>query len=252
MIPKIIHYVWLGGGKMTPFISSCVDSWKNVMPDYQLKCWDENNFDIESVPWVKEAIEKKKWSLASDYIRHYAIYTEGGIYMDTDVKVFRSFDNFLSYDFFSSIEFHPTIFQHTGRLQVDLQGYPHKAGDSIGGLGILAALFGASPGNPFIKECLDFFGNRHFVRSDGSLFVENINPDIMATIAVKYGFLYKDEKQYLKNNMVLFDSSVFCGDRANFHPRESYAMHYCDGSWRDNKTVKVKVRSFLRNWLLKR
>ena len=78
------------------------------------------------------------------------------------------------YDFFSSIEFHPTIFQQTGYFQVDSQGHPHMAGDSVGGLGILAALFGASAGNPFIKECLDFFGSRHFVRHDGSLFIENI------------------------------------------------------------------------------
>lgn len=251
MIPKIIHYVWLGGGKMSPFISNCVDSWKKVMPDYSIKCWDENNFDVESVSWVKEAVEKKKWSLASDYIRHYALYTEGGIYMDTDVKVFRPFDEFLNYDFFSSIEFHPTIFQQTGYFQVDSQGHPHMAGDSVGGLGILAALFGASAGNPFIKECLDFFGSRHFVRHDGSLFIENINPDIMATIAVKYGFLYKDVKQCLPDNMVLFDSSVFCGNPVNFRPKESYAMHYCDGSWRE-KTFRQKVYSFIRNYLLRK
>lgn len=75
MIPKIIHYVWLGGGAKTPSVKRCIASWHKVMPDYEIKEWNESNFDINSVIWVKEAIQKKKWSLASDYIRHYAIYT---------------------------------------------------------------------------------------------------------------------------------------------------------------------------------
>lgn len=53
-IPKIIHYVWLGSGKMSPFIQDCVDSWKRVMPDYEIKCWNEQNFDVNSVVWVKK------------------------------------------------------------------------------------------------------------------------------------------------------------------------------------------------------
>ena len=135
MIPKTIHYVWLGNGNMTPFIKSCVNSWEKVMPEYKIKCWNEKNFDINSVPWVKEAIEKKKWALAADYIRLYALYTEGGIYMDTDVKVFKKFDDFLKYDFFSSVEYHPDIFEEYGRRQVDTDGNSLKEGDSIGGLG---------------------------------------------------------------------------------------------------------------------
>ena len=251
MIPKIIHYVWLGNGTMSPFIRSCVDSWKKVMPEYEIKCWSERNFDINSVPWVKEAIEKKKWSLASDYIRHYALYTEGGIYMDTDVKVFKKFDEFLKYDFFSSVEYHPDIFKKYGDKQVDSNGNPLKEGDSIGGLGILAALIASVPGNPFIKECMDFFGNRHFVQEDGSLFVDSINPDIMATIAVKYGFHYLDQTQLLNNNMVLFDSSIFAGNIAGYSKEKSYSMHYCDGSWRE-KTLKQQLKSFLRNYILRK
>lgn len=73
-------------GAKTPSVKRCIASWKKAMPDYQIKEWNESNFDLDSVVWTKEAIQKKKWSLALDYIRHYAIYTEGGIYMDTDVS----------------------------------------------------------------------------------------------------------------------------------------------------------------------
>lgn len=252
MIPKTIHYVWLGNGNMTPFIKSCVNSWEKVMPEYKIKCWNEKNFDINSVPWVKEAIEKKKWALAADYIRLYALYTEGGIYMDTDVKVFKKFDDFLKYDFFSSVEYHPDIFEEYGRRQVDTDGNSLKEGDSIGGLGILSALIASVPGNLFIKDCLNFYHEKHFIQEDGSLFVENIIPDIMATIAVKYGFHYLDKTQFLDNNMVLFDSSVFAGNISGYSKERSYSMHYCDGSWRDNQTLKHKLKSFLRNYIFKK
>ena len=106
-------------------------SWHKVMPDYEIKEWNESNFDINSVIWVKEAIQKKKWSLASDYIRHYAIYTEGGIYMDTDVMTYKSFDEFLGNSFFTSVEFHPQGFEVVGAKQIDDKGYaiPYEAGD---------------------------------------------------------------------------------------------------------------------------
>lgn len=88
------------GGKKTPSVRRCIDSWRKVMPDYEIKEWNERNFNLNSVVWTKEAILKKKWSLASDYIRHYAIFTEGGIYMDTDVMVYKKFDEFLDKSFF--------------------------------------------------------------------------------------------------------------------------------------------------------
>ena len=80
------------------------------MPDYELKLWDTHNFDIEnSTPYVKEAFANRKWAFVADYIRLYALYTEGGIYLDSDVKVLKSFDGFLHHKFFTSMEYHPFI-----------------------------------------------------------------------------------------------------------------------------------------------
>lgn len=232
MIPKKIHYVWLGRGKKTPSVLRCIDSWKKAMPDYEIKCWSEDNFDVNSVTWVKEAIEKKKWSLASDYIRHYAIYNEGGIYLDTDVITYKSFDHFLQHDFFTSVELHPKEFKKEGIMQIDKDGKPLESNRGIAGIGLLAAVFGAVPKNPFIKECMDFFGSRHFIKEDGKLFVDLINPAIMAILLQKYGFVYKDIKQELTNNMVVYPSSVFAGDLST-RTKESFSMHWCDSSWRD-------------------
>jgi hypothetical protein len=249
MIPRKIHYVWLGNGPKPTSVQDCINSWKEKMPNYEIKCWNENNFDIQSVTWVKEAIQMKKWSLASDYIRHYALFTEGGIYMDTDVKVFKSFDPFLHWDFFSSVEYHPEIFQEKGIKQINVKGEALNEGDTIAGIGILAACIAAQKGNPFIKECLDFFGNRHFIKEDGSLFTDIINPGIMATIATQYGFRYIDKDQLLDNNMMIYNSSVFAGNPATRN-KESYSMHYCDGSWRE-KTTYQTLKSFVRSWIKK-
>ena len=89
------------------------------MPDYEIKEWNERNFDLNSVAWTKEAIHKKKWSLALDYIRHYTIYTKRGIYMDADVMVYKRFDELLVKSFFTSIESHPKSFVDKGVAQID-------------------------------------------------------------------------------------------------------------------------------------
>lgn len=109
MIPKVIHFCWLSGDPYPAKIKKCMKTWKKVMPDYEWKLWNLENFDLNSAPaYVKEAVKARKWAFAADYIRMYALYTEGGFYLDSDVKVLKRFDEFRSYNFISSIEHHPT------------------------------------------------------------------------------------------------------------------------------------------------
>lgn len=83
---KILHYCWFGGNPLPPSVVKYMESWKKFCPDFELKLWDENNFDVHSVPFVHEAYEAKKWAFVSDYVRTYALYEEGGLYVDTDVE----------------------------------------------------------------------------------------------------------------------------------------------------------------------
>lgn len=96
MIPKIIHYCWLSGDMYPDKIKKCINSWKKIMPDYEIMIWDLSRFDINSIVWTKQAYEKKKYAFASDYIRFYALYNYGGIYLDSDVEILRSFNDFLN------------------------------------------------------------------------------------------------------------------------------------------------------------
>ena len=104
MIPKIIHYCWFGGKPLSPMARRCIDSWKKYCPDYQIKRWDETNFDLNSCTYIREAYEAKKWAFITDYVRLCVMYNYGGIYMDTDVEVLKNLDCFLSEKAFSGFE----------------------------------------------------------------------------------------------------------------------------------------------------
>ena len=100
MIPKILHLCWLSGDAYPAKIAKCIDSWKRVLPDYDIILWDTKRFPLSQSQWVREAFEKKKYAFAADYIRFYALYTMGGIYLDSDVEVLKSFDDLLDLPYF--------------------------------------------------------------------------------------------------------------------------------------------------------
>lgn len=102
MIPKKIHYCWLSDDPMPEKLLKCVESWKKYLPDYELVKWDLKKFPLSKNPWVREAFENKKYAFAADYIRLYALATEGGIYLDSDVEVLKSFDDLLKYPYFNT------------------------------------------------------------------------------------------------------------------------------------------------------
>lgn len=87
MIPKIVHYCWFGGNPLPEDAIKCIESWKKYLPDYEIKEWNESNFDLDCCQFVKDAYKEKKWAFITDYVRLYAMVNEGGIYMDTDVEV---------------------------------------------------------------------------------------------------------------------------------------------------------------------
>lgn len=104
MIPKKIHYCWFGKGKMPDLSKKCIESWKKYCPDYEIIEWNEDNFDINCCDYVKEAYASKRFAFVTDYVRLYAMYTQGCIYMDTDVEVMKNLDKFLVHQAFSGFE----------------------------------------------------------------------------------------------------------------------------------------------------
>jgi mannosyltransferase OCH1-like enzyme len=229
MIPKKIHYCWLSGEEIPEILQKSMSTWKKFLPDYELILWDKNKFDINSVDFVKEAVNVKKWAFAADYIRLHAVYTQGGIYMDTDVIVKKNFDKFLEHDFFSAVE-------NDAKKNKDLKNEKPKHL-------INAAIFGSVAGHSYLKNCMDWYKDKHFILPDGSLLNSLVAPDIYTEVAEKYGFSGKDELQKLSDGMVIYSSKIFSNNKTKY-TKETFAIHWCYGNWRDKNMIK-KLRTFL-------
>lgn len=177
------------------------------MPDYEIKCWDANSFDFNSVPFVKGAYEAKKWAFMADYIRIYALHMEGGIYLDSDVETFRRFDDFLDNDFFIGTE------------------------PLANGVEVESAIMGSVKGHPYLKECLDYYNNLTF-SPDKAFLDANTCPQIMSRILEKYGYQYTNTTQYLRQGIKVYDRSFF-GHGWTTDAADYYAIHYFNASWLD-------------------
>lgn len=254
MIPKKIHYCWLSGEDMPEIIQDCIKSWKDVMPDYEFVCWDTDRFDVSSVPFVSEACSVKKWAFAADYIRRHALFSEGGIYLDTDVIIKKRLDEFLAHGFCVSMEYHPEIIEEFNTLSlIDENGVSKEPYTGKPGIGIQAAVLGGIAGHPFPKECMDWYAKKHFILSKGKYNNVVIAPDIYAMVAEKFGFRYKDELQHLDNDMLILPSETFAGNQT-YATENSYAIHICVGSWRDEEKDEPKMSLLQRvlqkmNWM---
>ena len=201
------------------------------MPDYEFVLWDKNKFDINSVQWVAEACSIKKWAFAADYIRLYSVFTEGGIYLDSDVYTFKRFDDLLEYDFFTCYEWKQTtkIFKDVINSDLDdIQG--------VGGIQFEAAIFGGIQGHPFLKDCMEWYEKRHYILPNGERNDKVIAPQIYAAVAQKYGFRYVQEEQKLNNNMIIFPQgskfySPFHNASMNEFHENIYAVHWHAAAW---------------------
>lgn len=255
MIPKTIHYCWINNNPIPTDLQECIYSWKTHMPDWNIKLWNINNFDIHSVPFVEQAYNARMLAFVADYIRAYALYMEGGIYFDTDVFVRKNMDFVLENRAFSAIEYFPQYAEEIYRTgRVDSEGNKINPEDKIHGIQIQAAILGAEKGHPFFKDCLEYYNTSTFrVGIDGIPEEQDISPIIFATIAEKYGFKYIDTEQMLDEGFKLYPSSIF-SPQPWLMKKESVAVHCCKASWRQTQTpierviynTKIYVKRFLR------
>jgi hypothetical protein len=249
MIPKKIHYIWLSGEKIPRAIKKMMLSWEKYLPEHEIKHWDLSSLDISSVPFVRDAVKAKKWAFASDYIRLYALYTEGGIYLDSDIQIKKPLDDLLkSHDFVSAVEYHPSIVEQT-----DLRDYLREdfhsrdSVDAIPGIGLQAAFMASIPHHPFVKDCMSWYEKNDFF-SDLTKSDRLIAPGIYAKKAEKYGFIYKNTTQFLEKNMCIFSSDQV-GSSPETDTESLFAVHYCAGSWR-KKSVFSKIKGKIKRLLM--
>lgn len=243
MIPKIIHYVWLSNEPINSVLQSYIETWKRFNPDYQIKRWTMDCIECSKDSFVYLAFKHRKWAFASDYIRMYAIYTQGGIYLDSDVEVKASFDNYLNFNFFTSLEYHKEVVNSLDMsCYLDPEGRSINGG-SIPGIGIQAAVLGGEKGNLYAKACLDWFDAQHqLLKIYGTSIIA---PSAYANVAEKFGFVYQNRRQILslgdEQQMIVEPSEYFCSKGQE--TSNTIAVHQCHGSWRP-KSLKQKIYNF--------
>lgn len=223
---------------MPPLVRWCMKSWKKKLPGYRFKRWDESNFDVASVPFVKEAYEARKYAFVADYVRLYALYTEGGVYLDTDVRLLKPLGGFLEYDFVAAHEYHPGLFA-MDRDKVASDGTVKERDRKIRGLGVGSAVMLAVPGHPYIKDCMEFYSRRHFVDGLGRPRPGDfIVGWTLSKTAEKYGYRYGTRTEELSCGMRILPPDVFVHNSL-FLDRHSHAVHLCMGSWHDAKAGRA-------------
>lgn len=211
MIPKKIHFCWLSGEEFPPVIKQCIDTWHKVLPDYEIILWDTKRFDINSVPWVKDAFEAKKYAFAADYIRLYAIYTEGGIYLDSDVEMLKSFNDLLQYEAFIGFE----------AATEDVE----------------AAIFGAERGCEWCKKAMEFYHTHRFtVDVNGGVNLKWTAPQIAAKALHE---VYQEFPFEFPQNPISINGNKMLVCPANYFSPIKYDL---EKSYASEKNVAQKYR----------
>ncbi len=201
MIPKIIHSVWLSGDDKPELYQSCINSWHETMPDYDIKEWNLTNLpdEILNHQFVKGAIQSKKWAYATDVIRLWLLKEYGGIYLDMDVFVYRRFDCFLNENAFSCLELNPAELYESVR----------KSRKELLGIGIEAGVLGAEKGCRWITDIYSYYQQLEFI-NDPRYYCNYIMPRVQNRVSVeKYGFRQIPVFQVLKDNVIIYPSETF-------------------------------------------
>lgn len=214
MIPKIIHYCWLSEEPFPKDISKYIQTWKKILPDYELRLWNLNTDNIGENLWVRQSFEAKKYAFAADYIRIFALYKYGGIYLDTDVEVIKTFNDLLHLPYFAGTE---------------------------GGKWIEAAVLGSERDAVWLKEILTYF-DKPFVNSDGSFAMITL-PQVMNTIIEnKKLIVVADKSEIFENINKKFDTNFYLFEEDFFSPKNmgtgiisktprTYTIHHFAMSW---------------------
>lgn len=228
MIPRKIHYCWFGGNEMPELGRKCIESWKKYCPDYEIVLWNEDNYDLDACPYVREAYEAKKWAFVSDYARFDILYKHGGVYFDTDVELLKPIDEIIEKGAFMGCEV--DAFEGKGLKVAPGLGIAAEAGDNI------------------YRTILEGYHTRHFTLDDGSYDLLTV-VDYTTNILRQYGLKDCEGMQniaginiYPKEYFNPFDTTT---GKISTTPN-TYSIHHYAASWTSTRNkINTKISRFI-------
>lgn len=214
MIPKKIHYCWLSNEPFPPKVQKCMESWEKFLGGYEFVFWDYQKAIATGIPWVVEALGQKNWAFAADAVRLYALYTEGGIYLDSDVEIVKPIDELLERQY--------------------ILGYEN------GSKRIEPSFLGAEPGNAIITEALKHYAERHYEYNE-EMVEMMVLPQILTEACDKFNELEIFPEWYFSPKKFL-DGSISTSD-------ETFSIHHFGSNWRPENVrngINTRIQIFKR------
>lgn len=233
MIPKIIHYCWFGRNPLPELAQKCIASWKKYLPDYEIKEWNEDNFDVNIIPYTAEAYAMKKYAFVSDYARFWILHKYGGIYFDTDVEVIRPIDDIIARGNFMGFETDPN----------PAKGDASNASVNPG-LGL-----GVAPGLGVIKKMLDYYEDKHFI-CETNMRNQITVVYICTKVLMENGLQNGEGIQKVDDDIYIYPAEYFCPinvTTGRIHvEKNTRTIHHYAGTWVDKKfSLKELVKRIL-------
>lgn len=227
MLPKVIHLCWFGESKFPVEIKMCLNSWKRVLPDYEVKLWAMKDARAIPIPFLQQALDARAWAFAADVVRFYAVWKEGGVYMDSDIFLRKRFDNFIP-EKGEFVTFNEKI--HADETDFGLQ----------------AAFFMAAPGNEFCRSVLDYYRSSQFINPNGTA-NKYISPKVMRDKALLLGYRQADEKQVLEG-LTVYPTRYLRPANTYRDDADAFGEHRIYGSWRKRKLGR-RIELRLKHWM---
>lgn len=225
-IPKVIHYCWFGGNPLPEDAIRCINSWKVFCPNYEIKEWNESNFDLNSCDYVKEAASVGKWAFVSDYVRYKVLYEYGGLYFDTDVELIKPLDDIVARSNFIGVE-QPVNSSKSQNYLINP------------GLGI-----GCKAGNQIVKAILDVYATEHYILADGSASKKTVL-NYTSEVFEQFGFNYQNEIQQIED-WIVYPTVFFCPMSYSTGEvvitEDTKSIHWYSMSW------KTSYEKFMKSW----
>ena len=231
MIPKTIHLCWFSGEEYPVEIKLCLDSWKRVLPDYAVRLWTADDARAIGIPFINEALDAQRWAFAADAVRVYAVYTEGGVYADSDILFYKRFDEFL-----------PSPDENDIFVTFNDDTKPKAGQQGQSDFGLNGAFFIGTKGNTFCRELLDYYSSRHYRLPDGT-FDNTTSPKVMRAAARNHGWVMEDRYQDL--GLLRVHPTHFLAPCKKYRAStDTFARHCVYGSWRKHKIGRIIERAF--------